>query len=71
MPVRAVRGAVQLERDESGHMDEQVAQLLSAIMERNGLGVDDLISIWFTATPTCTATSRPPPRAGSASWTYR
>ncbi|MFC9749435.1 chorismate mutase [Streptomyces niveus] len=51
MPVRAVRGAVQLERDESGHMDEQVARLLSAIMDRNGLGTDDLISIWFTATP--------------------
>ncbi|MFE3830929.1 chorismate mutase [Streptomyces sp. NPDC059092] len=51
MAVRAVRGAVQLERDESGHMDEQVKQLLTAIMERNGLTTDDLISIWFTATP--------------------
>ncbi|MEV0780146.1 chorismate mutase [Streptomyces sp. NPDC050433] len=51
MPVRAVRGAVQLERDEPGHMDEQVALLLTAILERNGLKADDLISIWFTATP--------------------
>ncbi|MEE1800277.1 MULTISPECIES: chorismate mutase [unclassified Streptomyces] len=51
MAVRAVRGAVQLERDESGHMDEQVKQLLTAIMERNELTADDLISIWFTATP--------------------
>ncbi|WP_330176521.1 chorismate mutase [Streptomyces sp. NBC_01498] len=51
MPVRAVRGAVQLERDERGHMNEQVALLLSAILERNGLTGDDLISIWFTATP--------------------
>ncbi|MFE3603741.1 chorismate mutase [Streptomyces sp. NPDC059096] len=51
MAVRAVRGAVQLERDESGHMDTQVKQLLTAIMERNGLTADDLISIWFTATP--------------------
>ncbi|MFJ8002261.1 chorismate mutase [Streptomyces sp. NPDC096310] len=51
MAVRAVRGAVQLERDESGHMDEQVKQLLTAIMERNRLTADDLISIWFTATP--------------------
>ncbi|MFD4143235.1 chorismate mutase [Streptomyces sp. NBC_00390] len=51
MAVRAVRGAVQLERDEAGHMDEQVSELLTAVLERNGLGADDLISVWFTATP--------------------
>nr|WP_202510737.1 chorismate mutase [Streptomyces sp. SID5643] len=49
--VRAVRGAVQLERDEAGHMDEQVGSLLTEILERNDLATDDLISIWFTATP--------------------
>ncbi|MFC8274717.1 MULTISPECIES: chorismate mutase [unclassified Streptomyces] len=51
MAVRAVRGAVQLERDEAGHMSEQVEELLTAVLERNGLTADDLISIWFTATP--------------------
>ncbi|MET7904372.1 chorismate mutase [Streptomyces sp. NPDC005336] len=51
MAVRAVRGAVQLERDEPQHMHEQVAELLTAILERNGLEPDDLISVWFTATP--------------------
>lgn len=51
MAVRAVRGAVQLERDEAGHMDEQVGALLTAILERNDLTAEDLISIWFTATP--------------------
>ncbi|GHA11236.1 chorismate mutase [Streptomyces echinoruber] len=51
MAVRAVRGAVQLERDDAGHMDEQVGALLTAVLERNGLTTDDLISIWFTATP--------------------
>ncbi|MFJ6700519.1 chorismate mutase [Streptomyces sp. NPDC091272] len=51
MAVRAVRGAVQLERDEAGHMAEQVGVLLSAVLERNALTGDDLISIWFTATP--------------------
>ncbi|QXE37582.1 chorismate mutase [Streptomyces sp. GMY02] len=51
MAVRAVRGAVQLDRDERGHMDEQVKRLLTTILERNGLTADDLISIWFTATP--------------------
>ncbi|GGS39407.1 MULTISPECIES: chorismate mutase [Streptomyces] len=51
MAVRAVRGAVQLERDEAGHMDERVGELLTAVLERNELVADDLISIWFTATP--------------------
>ncbi|GGQ78535.1 chorismate mutase [Streptomyces althioticus] len=51
MAVRAVRGAVQLERDEAGHMEEQVGALLTAVLERNDLHTDDLISIWFTATP--------------------
>jgi chorismate mutase len=32
-------------------MGEQVGALLTAVMERNGLTTDDLISIWFTATP--------------------
>jgi chorismate mutase len=49
--VRAVRGAVQLERDEPQHMHEQVSALLTAILERNGMTPDDLISVWFTATP--------------------
>jgi chorismate mutase len=32
-------------------MSEQVGELLTALMERNGLSAEDLISIWFTATP--------------------
>ena len=51
MAVRAVRGAVQLDRDEAGHMDERVSELLTAVLERNSLTADDLISVWFTATP--------------------
>jgi chorismate mutase len=49
--VRAVRGAVQLDEDQAAHMDERVGELLTAVLERNGLTQDDLISIWFTATP--------------------
>lgn len=51
MAVRAVRGAVQLERDDAGHMEERVGALLTEILDRNSLATDDLISIWFTATP--------------------
>jgi chorismate mutase len=49
--VRAVRGAVQLDADEAEHMHEQVTELLTAMIERNELSVDDLISVIFTATP--------------------
>ncbi|MEV6161032.1 chorismate mutase [Streptomyces sp. NPDC052052] len=51
MAVRAVRGAVQLDQDDAGHMTERVSTLLTAVLERNELVADDLISIWFTATP--------------------
>ncbi|MDI3419001.1 chorismate mutase [Streptomyces luteolus] len=51
MAVRAVRGAVQLERDDARHMDERVGALLTEVLERNDLTQDDLISVWFTATP--------------------
>ncbi len=32
-------------------MAERVGALLTAVLERNGLHTDDLISVWFTATP--------------------
>jgi chorismate mutase len=32
-------------------MHEQVSELLTVILERNGIAVDDLISVIFTATP--------------------
>jgi chorismate mutase len=48
--VRAVRGATQLEVDEREHMLERVAELVTEVMEANGLGVEDFISIIFTST---------------------
>src|SRR5205807_963913 len=49
--VRAVRGAVQLDRDDAEHMRQRVVELLTAILERNDFRVEDLISVVFTATP--------------------
>ncbi len=49
--VRAIRGAVQLDADEREHMLVSVSELVSAILDRNEISVDDLISIVFTATP--------------------
>lgn len=51
MAVRAIRGAIRLERDERDEMLGAVAELLTEILERNQLSTDDLISVIFTATP--------------------
>ena len=50
MPVRAVRGATQLEVDERDHLLERVAELVTEVLRTNKLDHDDLISIVFTAT---------------------
>ncbi|WP_300682987.1 chorismate mutase [Nocardioides sp.] len=50
MSVRAIRGATQLEVDDSAHMQERVVELLTQVMELNELDQDDVISILFTST---------------------
>ncbi|MGA7688607.1 MAG: chorismate mutase [Jiangellales bacterium] len=51
MAVRAIRGATQLEADERDHLLERTSELVQAVLDRNALGLDGLISIIFTATP--------------------
>jgi chorismate mutase len=48
--VRAVRGATTVAEDTPEAITERVVALLRRILERNGLGEDDIISILFTAT---------------------
>ena len=55
MTVRAVRGAIQVDADERDAILGGTAELVTAVLERNGLDADDLISILFTATPDLTA----------------
>ncbi len=50
MAVRAIRGATQLEEDVRDPMLERVAEMVTDVMEANGLEVDDFISVIFTAT---------------------
>lgn len=50
MAVRAVRGATQLDTDDEQHMYDRVAELVTDVLEANGLDVDDFISLIFTAT---------------------
>jgi chorismate mutase len=49
--VRAVRGAIQVDADERQQVLDASTELLQAVLERNQLAPDDLISVVFTATP--------------------
>lgn len=51
MSVRAVRGATVLVADDASEMTEAVVELVNSMMSRNGIDLDHLISILFTATP--------------------
>ena len=50
MSVRAIRGATQLVEDTREQMLERVTEMVTEVMSANGLGVDDFISVIFTAT---------------------
>src|SRR5262245_11960082 len=50
MPVRAVRGAVQLEHDDRDHLVDSVQDLFKQMLAANGLDSEDLISVILTAT---------------------
>ena len=49
--VRALRGATTVDEDTPEQISERVVDLLEAMFDRNGVDHDDLISIFFTATP--------------------
>lgn len=55
MPVRAVRGATQVEANDRDLILEAAREMFSAVLERNGLQGADVISALFTATSDLTA----------------
>ena len=55
MPVRAVRGAVQVDGNDRELILAGAADLVKEVIARNGLTHEDFISIIFTATPDLTA----------------
>lgn len=55
MPVRAVRGATQVDNDDRDEILDASAELVAEMLYRNGLAPDDVISMLFTATPDLTA----------------
>jgi chorismate mutase len=48
--VRALRGATTVDTDTPEQVTERTCQLLTELLERNGVSHEDLISIVFTAT---------------------
>ncbi|MEU1385752.1 chorismate mutase [Nonomuraea sp. NPDC048881] len=53
--VRAIRGAIQVDADDRDSIIQGTTELVQAIMERNSLTTDDVISVLFTATPDLTS----------------
>jgi chorismate mutase len=53
--VRAIRGATQIEANDRDAILSAVTELVTEVMERNRLSIDDVISVIFTATPDLTA----------------
>jgi len=50
MRVRAARGAIVVDRDDAETVLSATRRLLDAMIERNGVARDDLVSVLFTAT---------------------
>ena len=48
--VRALRGATTVDADTVEQVNERVQALVTAMLDRNGVSKDDLISVVFTAT---------------------
>jgi chorismate mutase len=53
--VRAIRGATQVDGNDRDLILSATAELVEAILSRNELLVDDIISVLFTTTPDLTA----------------
>jgi chorismate mutase len=54
MTLRGIRGATCLAANDAAEMREAVSELLGAVIDRNGLSTDDIISIILTGTPDLT-----------------
>jgi chorismate mutase len=54
MTLRGIRGATCLSANDADEMRDAVHELLGALMERNGLDADHIVSIILTGTPDLT-----------------
>lgn len=67
MRLRAIRGAITVERDEPALVYAATRELLSEIIARNGVDPDHIISVIFTVTPDLTS-AFPAMAARSMGW---
>lgn len=49
--VRGIRGAITVERDDAGAIVDATKRLLSAMIERNMVALEDIASVLFSLTP--------------------
>lgn len=56
MPLRGVRGATAVERNDAHEILAATEELLRALVEANGIALPDVASVIFTTTPDLTAT---------------
>jgi chorismate mutase len=55
LTIRAIRGAIQIDVDSPDAIREATHELVAAVIERNGLCQDDIVSVFFTTTPDLTS----------------
>jgi chorismate mutase len=67
MRLRAIRGAITVDRDEPELVYAATRELLSEIIARNGVDLDHIISVIFTVTPDLTS-AFPAMAARSMGW---
>lgn len=53
--VRALRGAITIEKNEREDIFEAVEEMMSEIIDKNSISVEDIVSMVFTVTPDITA----------------
>lgn len=53
--VRALRGAITVDKDDGEEIIARTAELLQEMLKRNAVGEDEIVSIMFTATPDLTS----------------
>jgi chorismate mutase len=51
LTVRAARGAICVAEDSAGAVLDATERLVSEMLERNALAAEDIVSVFFTATP--------------------
>ena len=64
--LRAIRGATTVDADIADQIRDRTQALVSEMLERNGVEIDDLVSMIFTSTPDLHAGFPRPPRGRSA-----